>query len=124
MQIRINEEGKRVVLKILRIVGLTSEEEYYDRYPMMYLGKIVELGKTKELIDKPVHPYTKALVNAAPSIVREKRNGKRDGIRLTGEVSNAVNPNAVNPPDGCRLSNRCPFARVLIFLILPIPQSS
>ena len=65
MQIRINEEGKKVALRMLRIVGLTPEEEYYDRHPMMYLGKIVELGKTRELIDNPVHPYTKALVNAA-----------------------------------------------------------
>ncbi len=72
-----------------------------DRAAVMYLGKIVELSETKELINNPLHPYSKALINAAPSIFRKKKLE----VKLKGEV-----PNAVNPPEGCRLSTRCPFA--------------
>jgi oligopeptide/dipeptide ABC transporter ATP-binding protein len=69
---------------------------------VMYLGKIVERAKTKELFKNPLHPYTKALFSAAlpahPDIVR-------DEIILSGEV-----PSPINPPSGCRFHPRCPFA--------------
>ncbi len=72
-----------------------------NRTAVMYLGKIVELSETKTLIDNPLHPYSRALINAAPTISR-KKDFK---VKIKGEV-----PNAINPPEGCRLSNRCPFA--------------
>ena len=69
---------------------------------VMYLGKIVEKAKTKELFASPLHPYTKALFSAAlpshPDVTREE-------IILTGEV-----PSPINPPAGCRFHPRCPFA--------------
>jgi oligopeptide/dipeptide ABC transporter ATP-binding protein len=69
---------------------------------VMYLGKIVERSKTKELFTNPLHPYTKALFSAAlpahPDIVREE-------MILTGEV-----PSPINPPSGCHFHPRCPFA--------------
>jgi oligopeptide/dipeptide ABC transporter ATP-binding protein len=69
---------------------------------VMYLGKIVEKAKTKELFKEPLHPYTKALFSAAlpahPDTVREE-------IILPGEV-----PSPINPPSGCRFHPRCPFA--------------
>jgi oligopeptide/dipeptide ABC transporter ATP-binding protein len=69
---------------------------------VMYLGKIVEQAKTKELFTNPLHPYTKALFSAAlpahPDITREE-------IILPGEV-----PSPINPPSGCRFHPRCPFA--------------
>jgi oligopeptide/dipeptide ABC transporter ATP-binding protein len=69
---------------------------------VMYLGKIVEKAKTKELFSNPLHPYTKALFSAAlpahPDIDREE-------MILTGEV-----PSPINPPSGCRFHPRCPFA--------------
>jgi peptide/nickel transport system ATP-binding protein len=69
---------------------------------VMYLGKIVERARTKELFKNPLHPYTKALFSAAlpahPDIVREE-------IILPGEV-----PSPINPPAGCRFHPRCPFA--------------
>jgi len=67
---------------------------------VMYLGKIVEKAKTKDLFKNPLHPYTKALFSAAlpahPDIVR-------DEIILAGEV-----PSPINPPSGCRFHPRCP----------------
>ena len=69
---------------------------------VMYLGKVVERARTKELFTRPLHPYTKALFSAAlpahPDIVR-------DEIILTGEV-----PSPINPPKGCHFHPRCPFA--------------
>ncbi len=170
-------EAKEIVLKMLRRVGLTPEDEFYERYPhhlsggqrqrvviaramilkpefvvadeavsmidvsmrasilellesfrreynlsmlfithdiavgkliadriaVMYLGKIVEIGPTDEVLKNPAHPYTLALIQAVPSIA--KRKEKRRSIHITGEV-----PNAVNPPSGCRFHPRCPFA--------------
>ena len=69
---------------------------------VMYLGKLVEKAPTKELFDKPLHPYTRALFSAAlpshPDVAQEE-------IMLTGEV-----PSPINPPSGCRFHPRCPFA--------------
>ena len=170
------EEAKEMALKMLRRVGLTPEEEFYDRYPhhlsggqrqrvviaramilkpefvvadeavsmidvsmrasilellesfrreynlsqlfithdiavgkliadriaVMYLGKIVEIGPTEEVLRNPAHPYTMALIQAVPSIVARRKGEK---LRITGEV-----PNAANPPSGCRFHPRCPFA--------------
>ena len=73
-----------------------------DRIAVMYLGKIVEIGPTEEVIRNPRHPYTRALIDAVPSIVRRKRKRK---LRITGEV-----PDPRNPPSGCRFHPRCPFA--------------
>jgi oligopeptide/dipeptide ABC transporter ATP-binding protein len=68
---------------------------------VMYLGKIVERARTRELFKNPAHPYTKALFSAAlpahPDVVREE-------IILPGEV-----PSPINPPTGCRFHPRCPF---------------
>ncbi|MCD6559874.1 MAG: ATP-binding cassette domain-containing protein [Palaeococcus sp.] len=171
------EEAREITLKMLKRVGLTPEDEFYDRYPhhlsggqrqrvviaramalkpqfvvadeavsmidvsmrasilellesfkqeynlsmlfithdiavgkliadriaVMYLGKIVEIGPTEEVLENPAHPYTLALIQAVPSIIKRKEHRKQ--IEITGEV-----PNAVNPPSGCRFHPRCPFA--------------
>ena len=72
-----------------------------DRIAVMYLGKIVEIGPTEEVLKNPAHPYTRALIDAVPSIVRRKK----EKFRVKGEV-----PNAVDVPPGCRFHPRCPFA--------------
>jgi len=72
-----------------------------NRVVVMYLGKIVEQGLTVDIIRKPLHPYTNALINAVPSPGMDKK--KR--IILTGEM-----PSPSAPPPGCRFHTRCPEA--------------
>jgi oligopeptide/dipeptide ABC transporter ATP-binding protein len=66
----------------------------------MYLGKIVELGKSTALIGHPVHPYTRLLLESAPDLMRD--TVQRPPLR--GEAANAI-----APPVGCRFAPRCPF---------------
>ncbi len=74
-----------------------------DRIAVMYLGKVVETGPASEVVEHARHPYTQALIDAIPVI--GGRTDRRERIRLTGEPASAV-----DPPPGCRFSNRCPFA--------------
>jgi oligopeptide/dipeptide ABC transporter ATP-binding protein len=70
-----------------------------DRLGIMYLGRIVEIGNTSEVIAKPVHPYTKALLSAVPTV---NHNDKREKIILKGEI-----PSPITPPAGCTFHTRC-----------------
>jgi oligopeptide/dipeptide ABC transporter ATP-binding protein len=78
-----------------------------DRSAVMYLGKIVELGKTDELFDHPQHPYLEALLNAVP--VPDPRKRKQREI-LSGEV-----PTPIDPPSHCRFAKRCKYAQEICF---------
>ncbi len=72
-----------------------------DRIAVMYLGKFVEVADARRLIEKPFHPYTKALIAAIPEPDPENRKHYRN-LRIRGEV-----PSAVNIPPGCRFHPRC-----------------
>ena len=74
-----------------------------DQVGVMYLGKLVEFGRTRRLVSAPRHPYTEALISANPVIDPAKRRHK---IVLAGEI-----PSPRNPPSGCRSHTRCPRAR-------------
>lgn len=73
-----------------------------NRIAVMYLGKIMELGPTKEIFDNTLHPYTQALLSAIPI---PDPDTKMEKIILSGDV-----PNPVNPPKGCRFHPRCRYA--------------
>jgi oligopeptide/dipeptide ABC transporter ATP-binding protein len=74
-----------------------------DRVIVMYLGGIVEAGSTEEIFENPRHPYTRALLSAAPQIDEKDR---RERFRLEGEI-----PSPFDVGIGCRLAERCPLAQ-------------
>jgi len=84
-----------------------------DRVAVMYLGKIVELGGATDVIDRPRHPYTRALVSAIPA-PNPDAGGARQRIVLPGDP-----PSPINPPAGCAFHPRCPFAQERCSLAVP-----
>ena len=75
-----------------------------DRVAVMYLGRIVEMSAREGIFERPLHPYTKALIAAIP-IPDPEREGRRKREALPGDI-----PSPANPPSGCRFHPRCPLA--------------
>jgi len=80
---------------------LATAGYFTDRMAVMYLGRVVEIGQTTEVLKAPRHPYTQALVSVAPVPNPRKR---RQRLILEGEV-----PNPIDLPSGCRFHPRCPL---------------
>jgi peptide/nickel transport system ATP-binding protein/oligopeptide transport system ATP-binding protein len=69
----------------------------------MYMGRIVEVAKTEDLFESPLHPYTKALISSIPI---PDPLAKKNRIILSGEV-----PSPIDPPVGCRFETRCSYKK-------------
>jgi oligopeptide transport system ATP-binding protein len=113
LDVSIQSQILNLILKLCREMELTlifishdiSVVKYIsDRIAVMYLGKLVEIGSALDVVDRPLHPYTRALVSAVPipDPVRERR---RQRIILQGDP-----PSPIDLPLGCSFHPRCPFA--------------
>jgi peptide/nickel transport system ATP-binding protein len=92
-------------LSFIYITHDISTARYFtDRIAVMYLGKIVEIGTQDEVIDHPIHPYTRALIEAVCEPEAGRANVMRN-LKVRGEI-----PSAAQIPTGCRFHTRCLFA--------------
>jgi peptide/nickel transport system ATP-binding protein len=114
LDVSIQAQILNLMLDLQRDLGLTylfiSHDLSVVRYlsetiGVMYLGKMVEIGPADDVYDRPVHPYTRGLIDTVP--VADPRLARaREDKGVTGEL-----PSAINPPSGCRFRTRCPRAQ-------------
>lgn len=82
--------------------NLSVVEHIADRIMIMYLGQLVEIGRSEEIFAHPLHPYTQALLSAIPDVDPDQTG---EVFLLEGDI-----PSPVHPPPGCRFHTRCPIA--------------
>ncbi len=97
----VDLQRERRIAYLLITHNVAAVRYVADRVAVMYLGRIVEHGMVREVLERPVHPYTKALLAAVPMPDPRRR---RTRYRIGGDI-----PSLVDPPPGCRFAPRCPF---------------
>ncbi len=114
LDVSIQAQIVNLLIQLQRELGLTylfiahdlsMVKHISDRVGVMYLGSMVELASSHDLYEKPLHPYTQALLSAIPVPDPEVERGKVR-IKLEGEV-----PSPINPKPGCRFAPRCRYAK-------------
>src|SRR5258708_24551111 len=98
----ISSEDERVPTDLCAPHDLVVARHISQRTAVLYLGRVVELAPTADIFDSPLHPYTQALVRAAPRLTTRRKTIKP---ALAGDI-----PNAIERPSGCHFHPRCPFA--------------
>jgi oligopeptide transport system ATP-binding protein len=96
-------QARRGLALLLVSHNLAVIRRVTDRLAILYLGRIVEIGSTADLFERPAHPYTAALVAAAPVIDAERSQPR---AAAAGDI-----PSPFDPPSGCRFHPRCPYAQ-------------
>ena len=93
---RLTRQEERAMLLVTHDLGVVAQ--YCDRVVVMYAGRVVEIGPVTEVMTRPTHPYTKALIEAVP-----KPGAKL--THLTGRI-----PDLINYPSGCPFEPRCRYS--------------
>jgi peptide/nickel transport system permease protein len=102
LMVQIKELQERLGFAVIFVThDMSLVSHFSDRLLVMYAAQVAELGKTRQVFDKPLHPYTRGLLEAFPSIRGEK-------VHLLGIPGSP--PDLLHPPAGCRFAPRCPFA--------------
>ena len=114
LDVSIQAQVINLLIRLQKEMGLTylfishdlsMVKHISDKIAVMYLGSIVELGTPDVLYNRPMHPYSKALLSAIP-VADPDGNWVKKRIPLTGEV-----PSPVDAPTGCKFWKRCPYAK-------------
>lgn len=114
LDVSIQAQVVNLLIRLQKEMGLTylfishdlsMVKHISDKIAVMYLGSIVELGTPDVLYNRPMHPYSKALLSAIP-VADPDGNWAKKRIPLTGEV-----PSPVDAPAGCKFWKRCPYAK-------------
>ncbi|WP_263142209.1 peptide ABC transporter ATP-binding protein [Pseudomonas sp. RIT-PI-AD] len=92
--------------------NLAVVQHVADDVLVMYLGRPAEMGPSELIYERPLHPYTKALLSATPTI---RPNPAKPKIKIAGEL-----PNPLNPPSGCAFHKRCPYATERCAVEIPL----
>ena len=102
LMVQIKELQERLGFAVIFVThDMSLVSHFSDRLLVMYAAQVAEFGQTRQVFDKPLHPYTQGLLEAFPSIRGEK-------VRLAGIPGSP--PDLLRPPAGCRFAARCPHA--------------
>ncbi|MFQ5870912.1 MAG: ABC transporter ATP-binding protein [Candidatus Geothermarchaeales archaeon] len=109
LMLNLRDEFDLTLLFISHDVGVTRYMS--DRIAVMYLGRIVEMGDTEDVIKDPLHPYTQALLSAVPVPEPKHKHGR---VKIAGDI-----PSPIELPPGCSFHPRCPYAKDICKVVKP-----